>query len=495
MGKIHLGVKVKPEGKQEYPKAVDYFVFPPDHPQYAELVKIYGEKPRSLNIFFPIDDEDKIASQYYRLYSNTRGLICKGDGEVCDRLIDVATGALPGKDSKDVKRVEMTCDGRACPDYGKENRGCGEVMVLQFCLIDAPGFGVWQIDTGSFYSIMNINDALALIRSIYKHVDMVSGLTLTLEPKEVTPEGGRKKTVRILNIRSENNMLEHLRHATIKPLELMTGVVEDSNLTAGDDAELPEAGKEPIYSDLPKVTEDPEPEPTIEQLKADGIPLIGKDEELPPGRPGAKLRIRETGDIIHFVMPIENANNKGMWIPEEKKPDLPTGESGDISGKDGKWEKPESKLGPVGPRTTLLPDGRTAFPANPKDGDKVVIKDSDDEYTFSGEKSNWKQTKKGKKAEPQTVETEPVKAVAEVTAPAVGTGEGEAGSQDVKAGHSGEGEPVTLPEFFKWLQAHGKKFGPTWFYRNFSFTQEEMQVPANIPKAITEVKELAGWTE
>lgn len=248
IGKIHLGVRVKEKGKAEYPRATQYFVFDPEHPKYKELVETFGEKPTELRILIPVEDEERFASQYYKLYSRTRGLVCKGDGETCVRMVDKDTGALANRNSKNVEMRDMTCQGRDCPDYGP--RGCGEVMNLQFLLPEVSGFGVWQIDTGSVNSILNINSALELIRSVYGRVSMVP-LILALEPKEVTnPDDGKKKTVRVLNIRSMDKMLEAYRKASMPPLELLQGIEGET--------ELPESDTAP-FIDLP-VAETPPPE-------------------------------------------------------------------------------------------------------------------------------------------------------------------------------------------------------------------------------------------
>lgn len=246
IGKIHLGVRVKPEGKAEHPKATDHFVFDPEHPQYKELVDTYGEKPKELRIIFPLDEPEQFASQYYRLYSRTRGLVCKGDGETALRMVDTTTGDKANRDSKEVQNKEMVCHGKEYPEYGR--RGCGEVMNLQFLLPEVSGFGIWQIDTGSINSIMNVNNSIDLVRQIYGRVSMVP-LVLALEPKEViNPEDGKKKTVRVLNIRSQDNMLDAFRKSRLQPLELM----EASYFS---DDELPEAGDTAPFIDLPTVSE------------------------------------------------------------------------------------------------------------------------------------------------------------------------------------------------------------------------------------------------
>ncbi|GAJ18106.1 unnamed protein product, partial [marine sediment metagenome] len=184
-----------------------------------ELIKAFGQKPKELRIVF-LEDEEGIASQYYRCYSRSRGLVCRGDGEVCMRMLDVKTGALPTKETSETALKEMPCQGRECPDY--QAGQCREVMNLQFMLPEISGMGVWQIDTSSINSIRNINSCLEMIRAIYNRVAMVP-LLLTLEKMEVTPPGGTKKNVHVLNIRSTDTMIEAAIKAQKPPLELIAG--------------------------------------------------------------------------------------------------------------------------------------------------------------------------------------------------------------------------------------------------------------------------------
>ena len=113
---------------------------------------VYGDKPKRLDVIIPVEDDEVWANQYYRQYSRTRGgLVCKGDGETCRRMIDTDTGAIAGRDTKAVIWQEgLECKGRDCPDY--KGKACQEVMNLQFMLPKVPGLGVWQIDTGSIHS-------------------------------------------------------------------------------------------------------------------------------------------------------------------------------------------------------------------------------------------------------------------------------------------------------------------------------------------------------
>lgn len=230
IGKFHLGIKVTKNKKGEdcapYPRATDYFVYPEEGSAgfelIDELIREYGEKPKELPVIFPLEDEEAICSQYYRCYSRSRGLICRGDGETCMRMIDTSTGDLVNKDSEKTELKEMSCEGRECPNYAKGN--CREIMNLQFMLPKISGLGVWQIDTSSINSIRNINSCLELIRSVYGRVRMVP-LFLSIEPMEVTPPNTKKKTVHVLNLRSMDNMIQAALNARKQPLELILGSV------------------------------------------------------------------------------------------------------------------------------------------------------------------------------------------------------------------------------------------------------------------------------
>ena len=274
LGKIHLGVKKKsPRTGGEYPVATDYFVCPPD------VTRIYGEKPKQLDIIVPIDDEEVWANQYYRQYSRTRGLVCKGDGVTCRRMVDIATGNVAGKDTKEIAwRENLACDGKECPDY--KGKACQEVMNLQVMLPKVPGLGIWQIDTGSVHSIMNINNCATMIRAMCGTVAWIP-LVLSLEPTEVNnPDDGKKKTVWCMSLRYEgtagallsDSAKPHLQILLAAPIDdeapvdrLLTAATpekyDELNAKVTDDiAEL--WGGEPVLKSLP-VTPPAKSEPVV----------------------------------------------------------------------------------------------------------------------------------------------------------------------------------------------------------------------------------------
>ena len=264
LGKIHLGTRHPEKG---YPMKTDYFVCPP------EVQKVFGDKPKELKILIPVEDDEKWCSQYYRCYSKTRGLICKGDGEVAIRMVDTQTGAMADRDSKAIAMKEMACQGRECPDYKVK---CKEVMNLQFLLPEVPGIGIWQIDTSSINSIRNINSTAELLKGIYGHICMLP-LLLTLEPIEVNnPDDGKKQTVYTLNIRTNANLLEMSQQAG-QYKKLVAGISMPVSDDERPDLTSPEFEPDPV--ELP-----PDNRP-IEQVIEDIWGPSTKERETPPPKP------------------------------------------------------------------------------------------------------------------------------------------------------------------------------------------------------------------
>jgi hypothetical protein len=199
LGKIRLGIKKEsPKTHNTYPEATDYLVCP------EEVKAVYGDKPTELKIVFPTEDSPQ---QWLKRYSLTRGLVCRGDGEKAIAQVDIKTGEIASRDSEHTTLKEVPCDREKCPAY--QAKQCRPVMTLQFLMPDVPGaLGVYQIDTSSFNSIVNINSSLELIKACGR-VSMIP-LILKLVPQQVQPDG-KKKTVRVLELVSPFTFTELLR--------------------------------------------------------------------------------------------------------------------------------------------------------------------------------------------------------------------------------------------------------------------------------------------
>lgn len=286
LGKIRLGIKVEQEGKNPYPRATDYFVVPDEIKEYT------GNTPKKLNIMFPTEKVDDFAQQWLRCYSFTQGLVCKGDGHTATRKVDVETGDIARHTTREWVFKPSNCDTDTCPEYvGDPQRDirpqCRRVMNLLFLMPDVPGFGVWQLDTSSFYSIVNINSCIDLIRRICGRISFIP-LTLSLEPMEVTPPGIKKKTVHVLAIRSDVKLADIQKLGKIPPERVLLPAVEE------------EEAPEDLY-----------PKETL--IETEGA----KEAEVTPAEP---VEQKNPDDVTEDDMPDMNAVFRICWHFWEMQP-------------------------------------------------------------------------------------------------------------------------------------------------------------------------------
>ena len=304
VGKIHLGEKRMNQSGREYPVATEYFVVPP------EVAAVVGDQPTELSIIFPSDDPEAVLPTYLKAYSNARGLVCRGDGETARRLVDADaahvdpdTGemALPIA-NRDTARAEwhesIPCPGQACTYYTGDGQVklCREVMSLMFVLADVPGLGVWQLDTGSYHGILNLHSAFEFAKAAFGSVIGVP-FTLALEPMEVSP-AGRKKTVRVLHLRSNRTLRDALASAdrTLFPA-----------LDAGAMPEPDEARPELLYPEHGFAPEQVEPPP------AEARPARTLDEQYA----AVRERVESEGHITWDQLEAEVLDDDRDYRPRE----------------------------------------------------------------------------------------------------------------------------------------------------------------------------------
>lgn len=265
LGKIRLGIK-REGAKGTYPSATEYFVCPP------EVQEVYGERPKRLDIMFPLDEEALVAPQWLRCYSQSRGCVCWGDGRTANRLVDKATGGLVHGDSGEVAMAPISCDPDSCPEY--QTRRCRRLMNLQFFLPRVGGIGVWQLNTGSRNSIHNINGMLRTIRAACGRVAMIP-LTLSLEPYEAAPLGIPLKEVYVLQLRSSLTLAAVQKLGTVEPTRILlpapdlAAADEDfypSEVLEGGAAGAPEPGADGDFP--PALTEEEEREECWKEILA-----------------------------------------------------------------------------------------------------------------------------------------------------------------------------------------------------------------------------------
>ncbi len=213
LGKIRLGEK----SEKGYPVSLDHFACP------EAVQKVYGTEPKELEIMFISDNIEDVFPVYYKMYGQSSGLKCRGDGITASEL-NKATGDFD----------EIDCKGQECDNY--EGKQCRRVGALKFLLPKVDGIGVWEIDTGSVNSILNIYSLIGpqgLIRALTSGRIRMIPFTLHVERREVQSiENGqpKKRKVTILELRCNNVNLSQLMKIQPKtlapsgpPIELKLG--------------------------------------------------------------------------------------------------------------------------------------------------------------------------------------------------------------------------------------------------------------------------------
>lgn len=200
LGKIRLGIK-QTSTKGDSPKEVDYFVVPP------EVAHVYGPQPKTLNILLPSEDPLQIFPQAYKWYGQGSGLKCKGNGETALRRwadVEPATQRQLGGTHDQNDLIEIPCP---CPLL--KDGPCGIRAHLMVLLPDVSLSGVFQIDTTSWWNVVELNSSIDLHRGILGRIAFVP-LTLRREPVEMTHDGKRRVHY-LLKLAFEGNIQDALR--------------------------------------------------------------------------------------------------------------------------------------------------------------------------------------------------------------------------------------------------------------------------------------------
>lgn len=317
LGKIRLGIKVEREGKPSYPKATDYFVVP------DEVAAVFGKEPKELEIMFPCEDSELFAPQYLRCYSLSLGLVCIGDGEFARRKVDTTTGAMAGHESENwVWKKDLICNPQDCPEY--ISKRCKRVMNLLFLIPALPsGLGVFQIDTSSFFSILNLNSIVKLLGNLAGRCSFIP-LTMSLGKQEVTPPGIKKKTVNVLQFRNDQSLTKIAQIGLKSAARVLLPEIDDEEVPSDlfpEEVLIPECAES--VSEEEPVKEEPEDflEPFKDPQEGDKATPKAKTKPMPKAKPikGAEkvntfidLCVQDGFDITK----LEDMLKIGKWIED-----------------------------------------------------------------------------------------------------------------------------------------------------------------------------------
>lgn len=307
LGKIHLGIRVAKDKKSakckqhppgemcnycSYPKETDYFVCP------DEVRREFGERPKELDIMLPVGDVNVVFQQAYEYYGAGTGLICTGNGVQAYRY------------SEETKAMEP----RECPCEFLDNGKCSRRGHLQFLLPKVSMGGVYQIDTSSYNSIVDLNSYIdGYLHSLVGRAAMIP-LKLKRVATDITHEG-KKRTHYPMRIEIDADMeqIENLRRnqdmRMIPDFRIAAPKLESTSFDIGEPAVADEEheGRETIIDAMPE--EQPAHRPEFWQQKMTEWKESVDDI----------MRASEVGVMIHRLAALElDIVKHKKDIPEEK---------------------------------------------------------------------------------------------------------------------------------------------------------------------------------
>ncbi|KKK61697.1 hypothetical protein LCGC14_3011730, partial [marine sediment metagenome] len=258
LGKIRLGIRVKKKAKDDrckhgaedtcmyctYPKETSYFVVPDEVAKARDKDKnnkiIYGKQPTELDVMLPVNDLAIVFPQALEYYGMGAGLKCTGNGKTALRM---------NEDTRIMERRECPCEYL---DQGK----CTKRGHLAVILFNVSMGGIYQIDTSSFNSIVDINSSLAYIEGMIGRFAKVA-LKLKRNPIE-THHDGKRQTHYTMRIELEGDV------AFVNKLRK-----EKKNILSGPRIQLQAPVQDVSSYDGETAVEDGNGEPTVAELAAE----------------------------------------------------------------------------------------------------------------------------------------------------------------------------------------------------------------------------------
>ncbi len=348
LGHLRLGSKKLSKNKKLYPAEVDYFVMDPKtpDPKWNEQLKdqfhsLYGLQPKAIKIMFPPVPEELFFAQWYKRYGSSTLVKCKGDGEVATTSPDFSKGLEKiGEDERGF--IQVKCLGPECP-HQKKNE-CGRMASLQVILPDIKGMGVWQINTGSYNSIVNMNSAIEWLKGLCGRFAMIP-VTLMRVPQDIQYEGKKSKHY-ILQVDQQHFSIGDIQKLALVPIvrSMITGPDESKDTMFYDaagqkpaqiehkpaEAEVVDPAKKPGKGekvDLKSPTEDPIASPE----RINELYTLGKELGLAPdevtnlsmehfSKTPDQLTEKEASNVDALIIKQSEATAKQNGKPVAEKP-------------------------------------------------------------------------------------------------------------------------------------------------------------------------------
>lgn len=217
---------------------------------------------------------------------------CRGDGETATRV-----------DPKSHELSDIECLGKNCEYFkeGKEIEGhmyrCNTIGNLQVILPKIKGLGIYQIDTSSYNSIVNINSGIAMIRGMPGMGGRISWIPLVLEVKmqEAHPTVKGKKITTNIPVMSLT--------ANVTPEELLARSMLisqriEQRLPQPTVEQIKELTSPEVSIDNPKLDEKPDLLYTETEESPQKGEIDNKIEEIKPADEGKEAKQQEEGKKV-----------------------------------------------------------------------------------------------------------------------------------------------------------------------------------------------------
>jgi hypothetical protein len=163
IGRIRIGIKVKPDHGQERPTRLSTFRLTTGSRYSADaIVDVLGGEVRPWEgqweviterseLVVTIPPRDQVITQWYEMW-NRGG---------CLRRCDSQREQISGKPCLcPADPVERSVLAKQNPPVA-----CKNVTRINVMVPDLPGFGVWRLDTGSYYAAVELGDSAALMEA------------------------------------------------------------------------------------------------------------------------------------------------------------------------------------------------------------------------------------------------------------------------------------------------------------------------------------------
>lgn len=307
LGKIRLGIKkVSKKSGKEYPVEVDYFVCPP------EVQAIYGEKPKELDIMIPVDDLNIILPTAYKWWGKSFGLKCFGNGK----------SAMRSFDEKGMKEVDCPCEKLKTKENPKGD--CSQIAHFLFILPKVNMGGVYQIDTSSINSIIDIQSGLEYTAQLVASVTgnyrfSLIPLKLTRIKRE-THGSGIKETHYTLMVQSAINITQ-LNELSVNVRQIPSFEVEVPKLTEAVEIEgiIDEEDMEVPSQEVSTPTKEAEKGAKLKEEKRQATEFESKEKSENDDNIEEKEYQRQTEEDSNQL----DSEKKDLEPEEEKKkPDM-----------------------------------------------------------------------------------------------------------------------------------------------------------------------------